>query len=201
MTLKLAIALLQAMCYGVCRWYFRLEAILRQLLEKPLKEKDLDIHMLLLVGLYQLIDMRIPDYAAVGETVAAAKDFKKPWAKGLVNAVLREFQRHAERLNNPDSHQALFSHPRWIMEKLQKAYPDDWEKILEANNQHPPFSLRVNQQRLSREKYIEKLSVTEIKANRISETTTGLIFEEAIDVEKIPGFAEGEISVKMVPPK
>ncbi|MHB1949085.1 MAG: 16S rRNA (cytosine(967)-C(5))-methyltransferase RsmB [Gammaproteobacteria bacterium] len=189
-------ALLQAICYGVCRWYFRLDAILKQLLEKPLKERDLDIHMLLMVGLYQLIDMRIPDYAAVTETVAATKDFKKPWAKALVNGVLRQYQRHADELNEHTAHQAIYAHPRWIIERLAKAYPDKWQQILESNNEHPPFALRVNQQHQSREKYLERLATTHIKAKSIPETLSGIIFEEAIDVQKVPGFAEGDISVQ-----
>jgi len=189
-------ALLQAICYGVCRWYFRLDAILKQLLEKPLKEKDLDIHMLLMVGLYQLSDMRIPEYAAVTETVSATKDFNKPWARGLVNGVLRQYQRHAEELNEHTAHQAMYAHPRWIIERLEKAYPNDWQQILESNNEHPPFALRVNQQHQAREKYLERLVTTQMTAKPIPETKSGIIFEEAIDVQKVPGFAEGDISVQ-----
>src|SRR6185312_15949002 len=89
-------AFLQAVCYGVCRWYFRLDAMLKLLVDKPLKAKDSDIYCLLLVGLYQLNAMRVPPHAAVAETVAATKAFKKIWAKNLVNAVLRQYQRRAE---------------------------------------------------------------------------------------------------------
>ena len=102
-------ALLQAICFGVCRWYFRLDAIAQRLLDNPLKQKDQDIYMLLLVGLYQLIDMRIPGYAAVSETVDAAKSFKKIWAKGLLNGVLRQYQRNANEFTD----ESLDSHPEW----------------------------------------------------------------------------------------
>lgn len=189
-------ALIQAICYGVCRWYFRLDNIAQQLLEKPLKEKDLDIYMLLLVGLYQLIDMRIPAYAAVAETVTAAKEFKKVWAKGLVNGVLRQYQRHADELEDEISHMAFYSHPRWMIEKLQTAYPDLWEQILTENNEHPPFTLRVNQQRLTRASYLDKLSAMGVEAGIIPETTAGIILKEAVDVQQLPGFSEGEVSVQ-----
>ena len=79
-------ALIQAMCYGVIRLYPRLQFIADQLISKPLKAKDFDILLLILSGLYQLIEMRIPDHAAVSETVKITSALKKPWAKNLVNA-------------------------------------------------------------------------------------------------------------------
>jgi 16S rRNA (cytosine967-C5)-methyltransferase len=156
-------ALLQAICFGVCRWYFRLEEIAQQLMEKPLKQKDIDVHFLIVIGLYQLIYMRIPAYAAVSETVNANK---KKWARGLINGVLRQFQRNADEFEETDP----FSHPTWMMEEIEKNYPQKWEAILDANNQHPPFALRVNQQRMSREKYLEKLAQAGIVAKEIPET-------------------------------
>lgn len=185
-------ALLQAICFGVCRWYFRLDAIAQQLLDKPLKEKDQDVYLLLLVGLYQLLDMRIPTYAAVSETVAATKSLKKIWAKALINGVLRQYQRNAEKL----SQLALDSHPEWFIEKVKKTYPNEWKNILNANNQHPPFSLRVNQQQISREKYLEKISKKEMSATIISETQTGIFLADAVDVTQLPGFSDGMISVQ-----
>lgn len=189
-------ALLQALCFGACRWYFQLDAIAQQLLEKPLKEKDLDIYMLILIGLYQLKDMRIPDYAAVAETVAAVKIFKKIWAKGLVNGVLRQYQRCAE-----DAHQQLdkiawYSHPRWMIEKLQQAYPAHWQAILNANNSAPPLVLRVNQQQISRENYEEKLRAANIDYQIIPETQQGITLSKAMNVEQIPGFDEGMVSIQ-----
>ena len=189
-------ALLQALCYGVCRWYFRLNAIALKLLDRPLKQKDFDIYALILVGLYQLIDMRIPDYAAVTETVDATEYFEKPWAKGLINGVLRQYQRHMDELNENLSFDAIYSHPAWMIGKIKKHYPAQLEEILDANNQHPPFSLRVNQQRISREDYLEKLVVDGLSAQSIPETLSGIILEEAIDVLQLPGFSEGEVSVQ-----
>ena len=187
-------AFIQAVCYGVCRWYDRLDAILQILLEKPLKEKDQDVECLLLVGLFQLTDMRVPAHAAVAETVAATKQLKKIWAKNLVNAVLRNYQRRANEINeiiqkNP---QAVYSHPSWMIEKIKTAWPVEWEAILTANNQHPPFALRVNQKKITREKYLSQLQ----NARAIPETTAGIVLEQAIDVEKLPGFSEGFISVQ-----
>jgi 16S rRNA (cytosine967-C5)-methyltransferase len=188
-------SLLQAICYGVCRWYFRLDAIAKLLLEKPLKQKDQDIYVLILIGLYQLIEMRIPDYAAVGETVAATKSLKKIWAKNLVNGVLRQYQRNAESLNNKlnNNLMANFSHPHWMIEKIRQDWPLDWEFILEHNNQHPPFALRINNKFHSREMYLSSLAFDN---SLIPETVSGIILDKAIDVDQLPGFRAGHISVQ-----
>lgn len=199
-------AFVQALCFGVCRSYFRLDEIAKKLLQKPLKENDQDIYLLILIGLYQLIEMRLPDYAAVSETVEVAKSLKKIWAKNLINAVLRNYQRQQARF--PQSH---YSHPNWMIEKLQHDWPNDWQSILDANNQHPPLALRVNQKKLSREEYINKnlhnfetsplLEGVAEPEHRggifpIPETLSGIYLETPMDVHDIPGFMQGELSVQ-----
>ncbi len=191
-------ALLQSMCFGVCRFYFRLDAIAKKLLEKPLKEKDQDIYLLILIGLYQLIEMRLPDYAAVSETVDAAVKFKKLWGKNLINAVLRNFQRKKEQIlaSIEKDPVAVYSHPRWMINKIKSDWPNDWQEILIANNQHPPLSLRVNQIKISREDYLKKLAAEDIVAFAIPETESGINLEVPRDVDSIPGFFQGEVSVQ-----
>lgn len=191
-------ALIQALCYGVCRRYFYLEAMLYELLTHPLKDQDQDIFALLLVGLYQLTDMRIPEYAAVDDTVAAAKDFNKEWAKALINAVLRNYQRRKESLlvHLADNPEAMFSHPDWFIGMLKKSWPEHVGAIMTANNQHPPFALRVNQCHGSREQYLEKLAAQHQEAQIIPETENGIVLSEACDVKLLPGFAAGDISVQ-----
>lgn len=190
-------ALLQAISFGVCRRYFYLDAIANERLAKPLKTKDQDIHCLILVGLYQLIEMRIPPHAAIAETVEAATE-KKPWAKRLINAILRGYQRDATTINQTilDQPEALYDHPTWMIEKLKAQWPTEWPLILKANNQQPPFALRINQQRMTREKYLEQYSISHSKARPITETTSGIIVEPACDITDVPGFSSGELSVQ-----
>lgn len=189
---------LQAMCYGVCRWYYRLDAIALSLLEKPLKLKDQDIHCLILVGLYQLMDMRVPAHAVLAETVAATQGFKKPWAKGLVNAVLRSYQRLAAELNEKMLQNLVtsYAHPQWLIDQVQKSWLLEWQAILTANNQHPPFVLRVNQKQISRAHYLEKLRANKISARIVPETQAGILLEQPQDVQDLPGFFTGEVSVQ-----
>ncbi len=189
---------LQALCFGVCRSFFRLDALSQLLLDMPLKEKDQDIGILILVGLFQLSSMRVPAHAAISETVSAVDDFQKSWAKGLVNAVLRRYQREQPTFDEAaeESDSAFYSHPDWMIGKIKKQWPDQWQEILSANNEHPPFSLRVNQRKISRADYIEKLALQELVVDRIPETQCGIILNPPIDVEALPGFRAGEISVQ-----
>jgi len=189
--------LIQALSYGVCRWYHRLNEFLKLLLTKPLKDKDQDIHCLLLVGLYQLLEMRIPPHAAVAETVAAAHDFKKIWAKNLVNAILRNFiRRQSEFENNMNRNEmAYYSHPQWMIEKIKKNWPNDWEIILNANNQYPPFSLRVNQCHYTRDEYMRRLPIT-MPAEVIPFTHSGITLTTPITIDQLPGFDVGDVSVQ-----
>lgn len=191
-------ALIQAICYGVCRFYTRLDVILSHLLKKPMDEKDSDVHALLMVGLYQLMDMRVPEYAAVTETVNATEKLKKAWSRGFVNAILREYLRNRESLADAinEDEEAFHAHPEWWIKAIKKAWPDQWKKILDENNQHPPFALRVNKKHLSREEYLEKLHAENLSAHIIPDTQQGIILDEAISMDKLPGFYAGDVSVQ-----
>lgn len=189
-------ALIQAFCYGVLRQYWQLEALVQLLLKKSLKNKDQDIFALLLLGLYQLLHLRIPDHAAISETVQAARVLKKPWAAGLINATLRQFQREQPHLLEQIAQNtcAHFSHPNWLIEIIKTAWPEQWQNVLDANNQHPPLTLRINSQQLSREAYLQKLGIDHGVYTTLA--TEGITLHEACDVKQLPGYAAGEFSVQ-----
>lgn len=191
-------ALAQEICYGVLRWLPRLEVMLGGLLDRPLKPKDGDLRCLLLAGLYQLIYMRIPAHAAVAETVGVAAELGKPWAKGLVNAVLRRAQREVKRITTlaDATEVGVTAHPAWLLEALRSAWPTEWQDIVAANNARAPLALRVNRSRLSREAYLEKLHEAGMPARPFRHAPDGLVLEQARDVSGLPGFAEGEVSVQ-----
>lgn len=191
-------ALIQEICYGTFRWYFQLEFVLNQLLEKRIKKKDSRLKYLIITGLYQLRFMRIPAHAVVSETVSTCKKIKMQWAKGLVNAILRRYIRETDFINsNIDKDDKLKeSHPRWICEQLKLDWPEDWKDILVANNQHPPMYLRVNQLRQTREQYLIKLEKAGIGAQITPYSKQGILLEKPIDVKQLPGFENGEVSVQ-----
>ncbi len=191
-------ALLQELAYGTVRWYFRLDAILELLLRKPLKARDLDIRCLLLAGLYQLDQLALPQRVAVNETVQAVRALDKEWASALVNAVLRGYQRDRERLNSAiaENPAALYAHPAWLIDTLQGDWPQDWQKILSANNERPPFSLRVNRQRITRDEYLQLLAERDMPAEPLAWTGQGVRLAGPVPVGSLPGFAHGDVSVQ-----
>ena len=188
--------LTKEICFGVCRHYFRLAALADGLLKK--RPKDLDVWANLLMGLYQLHYLRIPDYAVVKETVALLDQIKKSWAKGLVNAVLRTYCREqAEllpRIQNTTTF--IYGHPEWFIKRLQKAWPDDWEAILQANDQHPPMSLRVNRRHTSSSEYLIRLEQAGIDAHPHQYSLLGIVITNPCDVHDLPGFSTGDVSVQ-----
>ncbi len=190
-------ALLQELAYGTLRWYFRLDAILLQLLRKPLKQRDADLRCLLLTGLYQLDQLAMPQRVAVHETVQAVRALDKSWATGLVNGVMRNYQRRASDIEPVISAQpqARHAHPGWLIETLQADWPNDWPAILAANNRRPPFSLRVNRQRITRSEYLDILSGRSLDATPLI-TPEGILLDKPVPVEALPGFSEGFVSVQ-----
>lgn len=190
--------LLQEIVFGTCRWYFQLDAILSQLLSKPLKTKDNDVRCLLLIGLYQLHHLRVPDYAVVNETVAATKALKKEWAKGLVNAILRGFLREREKLveQSLTKPQGDFAHPRWLILRLQNAWPAQWEQILRDNNIRPPMTLRVNTQLIAMKDFLAHLQQAGIEAAPGTLAPSSVYLASPCPVENIPGFEQGHCSVQ-----
>ena len=190
--------LTQDLAFGTARWQPRLSALANKLLQKPFKAADADVEALLLVGLYQLLYTRIPAHAAIGETVGCADKLKKPWAKGLLNAVLRNAQRESEALLAELEHDPVVrtAHPRWLQKSLKAFWPQQWEAICAANNAHPPMILRVNRRHHSRDAYLQLLIEAGIEAQPCAFSQDGIVLAEACDVRNLPGFAEGWISVQ-----
>jgi len=190
--------LYKALCFGVCRQLPRLDALAGKLLKSSFKSQDQDIHALLLLGLYQLLYMRIAPHAAVGETAGAARGLGKGWATGVLNACLRRFQREQEALEaevDKDPAVAL-SHPQWLLDTFQRNWPDDWQAIAEANNAQAPMTLRVNVSAISRDDYLAQLAAAEIEGVACPFAEHGITLTSACDVSALPGFEEGLVSVQ-----
>jgi len=188
----------KALCFGVCRAHPRLQALAQELLRQPFKQRDDDVHALLLLGLYQLLYMRVPPHAAVSETAGAARALNKGWATRVINGCLRRFQRESVALQgrvDRDPGVALL-HPTWLLKRLRQAWPDDWRAIAEANNQPGPMTLRVNARRNTREGYLARLAEAGIAAVPCRHAAAGITLETPCDVGALPGFAEGEVSVQ-----
>jgi 16S rRNA (cytosine967-C5)-methyltransferase len=76
------------------------------------------------------------------ETVDIADGLDKPWAKKLVNAILRQIQRDKDKILT----QTHYSHPTWLLKKIKQTYPDHFEQIFTQNNTQAPMTLRLHPQ-------------------------------------------------------
>jgi 16S rRNA (cytosine967-C5)-methyltransferase len=184
------------LCFGVCRQYYRLEAIADLLMTK--RPKSTEIWVSLLTGLYQLYFLNIPDYAVVKETVELLPQLKATWAKGLINAVLRRYCREKELLLSKLTNHSLFKygHSEWFINRLKKDWPSEWAHICLSLDEHPPMSLRVNAQKTSRIDYLEQLKEANINATPLSFSPQGIKLVTPCQVYDLPGFVEGTISVQ-----
>ena len=184
--------------YGCLRFYHQLIEVQKVLVSKSLKEKDQDIQIIVLIGLYQLKHLKTADHAAISETVNLAKKIKKQWATGLVNGVLRNYQRTREeiefKLNNNDLYK--YSHPKWLIDTIKNNYPKEYENILEGNNQQAPMTIRVNTIKISRDDYQDKLAANNVIAEKHEYAKDALVLQTAKNVNELPGFNEGEFVVQ-----
>ena len=131
-------ALMQQICYGTMRFWYRYEALASLMLRKPFHPDEADVQILLNAALYQLSQLSVPDHAVINETVEACKQIAKPWAGKLINAVLRRYQREkSDLLAQAQTLEAYrFNHPEWMLAKLKNNWPEHWQQILEANDLH-----------------------------------------------------------------
>jgi 16S rRNA (cytosine967-C5)-methyltransferase len=185
------------LAYGVLRWQVALAWLEAQLLSKPLKQKDSDISGLLWLGMFQLWQDRTPDHAAINETTECARSLGKSWAVNMVNAVLRRFQREQvqwlEKLAKVPEH---WAHPPWLQTAIKNDWPQDWQYILDANNQPPPLWVRVNTQRATLAGVEASLSEAGFTVQRHEFAPEALLVSPAAAVNELPGFSEGYFSVQ-----
>lgn len=188
-------AFVRELCWGSARLSLRLDHWVSQTLQRPLPAKNRDLHALMMIGAYQLGWMRVPARAAVHATVAATANLHKPWARGLVNAVLRKLSKldlHSDEL--PAA--ARFSHPPWLLDMLRRDWPQQWQEIARCGNQRPPLTLRVGGDARARQSTRDALQTAglHLRAGHLADSALYVSPPQA--VADLPGFAEGRISVQ-----
>ncbi len=190
-------AFARRLVYGVLRWRGALDWLADALLERPLRRKEKAVRRLLHLGLFQLWREDTADHAAVHATAEVARRLRKPWAVGLVNAVLRRFQRERdELLEGLARAPERYAHPDWLLDALRADWPDDWRVIADANNRQAPLWLRNNRLQGTREQGAERLRQAGFKVREHPLAPDALAIEPATAVEAIPGFDTGRFSVQ-----
>lgn len=193
-------AWLQEVTFGTLRWYIRLDALLKLLLQKPLRSKDLDIRCLLMSSFYQLEYLSTPDYAVVDQAVATARSLGKSWASGLVNAIMRRYLRERldlkQRLDNEFGAAVAAAQPDWLFEIFQRDWPDQLSQLCVETNQQAKMTLRVNTQKMSVVDYGEALRDAGIDAQPHPYAPQAWVLEQTCRVDSLPGFEQGWVSVQ-----
>lgn len=184
-------ALVEAICFAVLRQPSRFEAALKTWIPRPLGKRDDELRALLYAGFAQLDPLALPAHAAVAATVEAARALGRAHQAGMVNALLRRAQREGLPPGDPAAHW-----PQWLRSRLQRDWPLEHARILEASAQTPPLWLRVNRLQQSREAYRERLIEAGIESHVDEAAADALRLDAGIAVAQLPGFAEGAVSVQ-----
>ena len=184
------------MSLGVMRRLPLLQHWLRSLLDRPLKGNKKVIEHLILLGLYQLNFSRVSNHAAVGETVAAASYLNAAGLKGLVNAVLRNFQR--ENLAGKPVDDAIINSglPKWLFKAIENAYGDDAEQVRNETNAMAPIWLRVNKLQTSLVAFTQALDKAGVEYTLSANHADAVILTKREDITALPGFEKGHFAVQ-----
>jgi 16S rRNA (cytosine967-C5)-methyltransferase len=182
------------LAHGTLRRYGRVQAIARALSLR--EQQDALIEALLWCSLYALESGRYADYTVVDQAVRACNLLDKWPAKSFVNALLRRFLRERPSIEArlAADVEARYWHPRWWIDALREAYPAQWEEVLAQGNARAPMALRVNRRRVSREEFRARLAAEGIASQPSG--VNGLLLDRAMPVERVPGFAQGLVSVQ-----
>ena len=187
------LSLYKELIRGTCRWFLALRPMITPYLRKPFKPKNLDLEIILILGLYQILFMRIEDHAAVNESVKLARGIKKDWATGLVNAVLRRAIKEGIDIAQA---QHMVSYPEWMQQKIAEDWPQHYPDIARAGNQRAPLTLRVDLCRNSVKAMIEMLRKQGIEAIGHEIVESAMTLEKPCDISTLDVFNSGLVSVQ-----
>jgi len=189
-------ASVRAVTLGTLRWYLSLEPMTARLRER--RSLAPALQGLLAAALHQLEHSRNPQAATVSSAVDAARLLGQPRAAGMVNALLRRYLRERDALQAAllRDEVAATAHPQWLLDALREGYPAEWRQIIEADNGHPPMSLRVDLARITRQGYRAELQRRGLDARLVPWSHTALVLDTPLSVQELPGFDEGLVSVQ-----
>jgi 16S rRNA (cytosine967-C5)-methyltransferase len=191
-------AAVRAIALGTLRWYLRLAPALEPLLNRPFAELSPRLAALLVTAAHQVEYSRGAPEAQVHLAVDASRIAGEGRASGVVNAVLRRFvAQRADLLARVDADPAArHAHPRWLWDAMVAAWGERAERILVANNQHPPMSLRLDPAQTSATDFLRSWRALGRDAQVVEWNPDALVLEHAAAVQILPGFDTGAVSVQ-----
>ena len=182
------------LCYGTLRRYGRVQFLVDALSRKGATPPH--VQALLWCALYAFESGRYAEYTVVDQAVRACALLEQWQARGYVNALLRAYLRERVSLEQRIAahDEAHYQHPGWWIDALRRDHARQWQAILEAGNTHPPMCLRVNRRRVQLDAMLVRLADAGLSVRRVG--SCALLLEKPVPVERLPGFAEGLVSVQ-----
>ena len=191
-------AAVRAIALGTLRWYLRLAPAIARLLARPVTSMAPAVHALLVTAAHQIVYSRNAPQGVVDAAVDASRALGAGRASGFVNAVLRRFVREREvLLAQLDADPAVrHAHPRWLVDALQKEVPERLEDVLAGGNVRAPMTLRVDLSRTTVAEAQAACAARAMAAQPLTGYGAALVLDAPVAVERLPGFAEGLVSVQ-----
>jgi 16S rRNA (cytosine967-C5)-methyltransferase len=190
-------AAVRAIALGTLRWYLRLAPAVAAIVDRPPAQVPPLLRALLVAAAHQIEYSRAAPEVCVHLAVDAARALGEGRATGFVNAVLRRFVRERSTLlASADADPAVRSaHPSWLLERLAATWPQQLQGILDANNGHPPMTLRVASA-ADRDGYLAELAAAGREARTVEGLPEAITLIHSMPVGALPGFASGRVSVQ-----
>ena len=186
-----------ALFFQVLRSLARAEHLRRQLApRKPPPPADALLCVALALG-WRAQDAPYEIFTLVNQAVEAGKRDSATRAQaGFINACLRRFLRERDALvaRSEGDPAAAWNHPPWWINRLRHDHPVHWQEVLLADNRHAPMVLRVNARKSTPDAYLARLHAAGVPARRVGRF--GVVLQQATNVQRIPGFDEGVVSVQ-----
>ena len=192
-------ALATRLCFGVLQNRMLLDFYLSQLCTTRLEKLEAPIRNLLRLGAYQILYLdRVPDHAAVSETVSLArKKAKNPRAAGLVNGVLRSLVRQKDSLLEPPDPATRYSHPKWLADEFARRLGvEEAEALLEADNGEPPTCAQVNTLKTTAEALAAALKSQGVEAEPHPWLPDCLLLRHTGSLEGLEEFQQGHFYIQ-----
>lgn len=207
-----------ALVYGVLEHQITLDYIIRQYSKIPIRKIELKTKIILRLGVLQLLFMdKVPESAAVNESVNLAKKHKLQKSSGFINGILRSITRAEVKYKLPDKNDKVryyaikYSAPQEIVSLWLNSYGEEnTEKLLEALSGRPSICARVNTLRTNKTALIEELAKQNVKAEEIEFLPNAIRLENTGSIERLSAYKKGlfhiqdassQLCVDMLSPK
>lgn len=198
-------AFVSALVYGVLERKMTLDYIIKQYSKIPLRKIETKTKMILRLGILQLIFMdKVPESAAVNESVNLAKKNKLQKSSGFINGILRSITRADVKYQLPDENKDFvhyisikYSCPQEIVRMWIKSYgKENTIKILESLSGRPQITARVNTLKTTTEKLIEELTAENVKAEKSQMIEDAVVISNTGAIENLKAHKDGKLYIQ-----